>query len=727
MSFGNHKPEHHDSRGSLPLNDDLDKLNQLGGLNDLMGPETQGNLDRLAHDGNKLGHDLKHPSLDKAGLDHTLGDVGKFADDLNNSPLGKLDNLAGDLAANDANGQNGDADKDKVKRPENDLDALNDLGNVGSLASRADKGDHGKQKGQDINPAEALKDASNLADDLKHNQPHKLGKDVGKLGKDAGLGALSFGPMEDTAFGKGKNPLDHPLDRKVTNGSIMPEDLRNQRGNDSYHPRPPKTLLDRLKDGGKYVGRKFKDGLKSAFSHATSGVMSAVHHLTGASIAKATAAKIVASGMIIPALAGGGLIGVAVNQDSNYQVLDAGNICGVANDNGMGFADSDSTGGGANGDWTKPGTTAYKTAKSLFMSWVHAGCSGAAAAGIVGYITGEGGTFNIPDRAEGHNGNDEKTNGIAYGVTPTPVGSGYSVGGGGVYQLTPYTGFAPVGDKKWLSVEAQTKYFKKVKLPGWNKAYDYSGKAPTFKAFAHLTDPEDATKAWDAAEIGVVSNMAGRVANAKKAYKMFDGSKYQANDSLLGKVAGGVADANSSIAETINNILCKSGNGDSGPVVAGSWGKPFPGFTKANISSPFGDRGGWHDGIDVVSLKGPVDIHAIHGGKVAKIGCTTTAPDQSQIGYYVIVQSPDGYSEIYQEYAFTKSSGDKVTKVHVGDHVKTGQVIGRLSTSTPGVTHIHIGVFKGSASQLWTDGEAHAFTPNYPKWKDPAKLIFGGK
>lgn len=723
MSFGNHKPEHHDSGRSH--NHDLDGLNQLGGINDLMGPQGQDNLNQLAKDGNKLGHDLKHSAAhpSKANLGKSLNDAGNFANDLAKSPLGQLSNFADDLAKDDANDPSKNKNDQDQEKPTNDLEALNDLGNVGSLANRANKDDKNKKP---IDPKQALNDASNLANDMQHGgDPSKLGKDVGKLAKNGGLGALGFGPMEGTAFGK-PNPLHHPIDSKVANGSIRPEDLKNMNAT-GPRSRPPRTMFDRLKNGARKAGRGLKNGLKSAFSGVTNGVINAVHHMTGATIAKATAAKIAATGLMIPALVGGGLIGVAVNQDNNYQVLDEGNICGVANDNGMGFADSDSTGGGANGDWTKPGTTAYKTAKSLFMSWVHAGCSGAAAAGIVGYITGEGGTFNIPDRAEGHNGNDEKTNGIAYGVTPTPVGSGYSVGGGGVYQLTPYTGFAPVGDKKWLSVEAQTKYFKKVKLPGWNKTYDYSGKAPTFKAFAHLTDPEDACKAWDAAEIGVVSNMAGRVANAKKAYKMFDGSKYQANDSLLGKVAGGVADANSSIAETINNIMCKSGNGDGGPVVAGSWGKPFPGFTKANITSPFGDRGSWHDGIDVVSLKGPVDIHAIHGGKVTKIGCTTTAPDQSQIGYYVIVQSPDGYSEIYQEYAFTKSSGDKVTKVHVGDHVKTGQVICRWSTSTPGVNHIHIGVFKGSSSQLWTDGEAHAFTPNYPKWKDPAKLIFGGK
>lgn len=725
MSFGNHKSEHHDSRGSLPLNDDLDKLNQLGGLNDLMGPKTQGNLDRLAHDGNKLGHDLKHPSLDKAGLDHTLGDVGKFADDLNNSPLGKLDNLAGDLAANDANGQNGDADKDKVKRPENDLDALNDLGNVGSLASRANKGDHGKQKGKDINPADALKDASNLADDLKHNQPHKLGKDVGKLGKDTGLGALSFGPMEDTAFGKGKNPLDHPLDRKVANGSIMPEDLRNQRGNDSYHPRPPKTLLDRLKDGGKYVGRKFKDGLKSAFSHATGGVMSAVHHLTGASIAKATAAKIVATGMLVPALAGGSLIGVAVNQDNNYQVLDAGNICGVANDNGMGEADSDGAvgnTGGSDGDF-KTSNTARKHAKSVFMAWVNLGLSGAAASGIVGWTNSEGG-YGILDRAEGHYGNDEKTNGIAYGVAPINDHGG----GGGIYQFTPYTKFAGLNDKKWLSAREQNKFvMKSLKGGDWISSYDLTGKNHSFKEFAHEKDPGDAALEWQAYERGQVSagsDVAQRkIADAKWIYKHFNGSKYQANDSLLGKMAGGIADANSSIAETINNLICKGG-GSGGPAVAGSWGKPFPGFNRGSISSPFGPRDmGWHDGIDIGTANHTGVIRAIHGGKVTKIGCIGST--QNDLGYFIIVQSPDGYSEIYQEFAFSMADGKKVSKVKVGDTVKTGQPIAELSPSTPNVTHIHIGVFKGSGSQLFSDGIPHSFTPNYPKWKDPAKLILG--
>lgn len=699
MSFGNHKPEHHDSRGSLPFNDDLDKLNQLGGLNDLMGPKPQGNLDRLAHDGNKLGHDLKHPSLDKAGMDHTLGDVGKFADDLNNSPLGKLDNLAGDLAANDANGQNGDADKDKVKRPENDLDALNDLGNVGSLASRADKGDHGKQKGQDIKPAEALKDASNLADDLKHNQPHKLGKDAGKLGKDAGLGALSFGPMEDTAFGKGKNPLDHPLDRKVANGSIMPEDLRNQRGNDSYHPRPPKTLLDRLKDGGKYVGRKFKDGLKSAFSHATSGVMSAVHHLTGASIAKATAAKIVASGMIIPALAGGGLIGIAVNQDSNYQVLDAGNICGVANDNGTGFADDDdggAAGGGSAGQYEA-------NAKKIFMYLVkHEGFGGAGSAGAVA----------VAKRESGFNPKIGNTGGGVVGIFQwsgwSNTVNGSRIHAGGI-----------------IKTEADLTLANELKLTSYELHHGYS-KART--VVGHAKDPGQGALDWSQYYEGV-SLSDGQTkadmitASAKSYYKQFGGSKYQPNDSLLGKAAGAIADANSSIAETINNLICKGGN-SGGPAVAGSWGKPFPGFNRGSISSPFGPRDmGWHDGIDIGTANHTGVIRAIHGGKVTKIGCIGST--QNDLGYFIIVQSPDGYSEIYQEFAFSMADGKKVSKVKVGDTVKTGQPICELSPSTPNTTHIHIGVFKGSGSQLFSDGISHSFTPNYPKWKDPAKLILG--
>lgn len=220
---------------------------------------------------------------------------------------------------------------------------------------------------------------------------------------------------------------------------------------------------------------------------------------------------------------------------------------------------------GAGGAWTQKGTVAYKTAKGLFDAWVKQGCSGAAASGIVGFITGEGGDFSIPDRAEGHNGNGRDAE-IAYGAVPTPVGPGYSVGGGGVYQLTPYTGFAKVGDKKWLDVGKQTEYFVKVKLPGWNPAYGIGIHPKSFKEFAHLTDPKKACDAWNCAEIGNAGNVQGREANAVTAYNMFGGKNIKANDAALDAGAAasstGAAGSDSSSDCTDGSDSMSAGNGD---------------------------------------------------------------------------------------------------------------------------------------------------------------------
>lgn len=204
---------------------------------------------------------------------------------------------------------------------------------------------------------------------------------------------------------------------------------------------------------------------------------------------------------------------------------------GMKNSNGGGKSSKGSS-GGSGGAWTQKGTVANKTAKSIFDAWVKTGCSGASASGIVGFITGEGGEFDIPDRAEGHSGSGKDAE-IAYGAIPTPVGAGYSTGGGGVYQITPYNEFAPAGDKRWLDVGEQTKWFIQHKLPGWNPAYGIGVHPKTFKEFAHYDDPKKACDAWNCAEIGNASNVPQREANAVTAYNMFGGKDIKANDAAL--------------------------------------------------------------------------------------------------------------------------------------------------------------------------------------------------
>lgn len=128
--------------------------------------------------------------------------------------------------------------------------------------------------------------------------------------------------------------------------------------------------------------------------------------------------------------------------------------CGKKN-KASGAATSTSSAGASDMDWTKEGTTAYKNAKDLFDAWTgEGGLSGEAAAGIIGWVQSEGGT-GIIGRAEGHYGASLEENSIKFGVVPIPSGN-YPEGGGGIYQFTPYSGYAPLKDAKWEDGKTMT-------------------------------------------------------------------------------------------------------------------------------------------------------------------------------------------------------------------------------------------------------------------------------
>ena len=200
--------------------------------------------------------------------------------------------------------------------------------------------------------------------------------------------------------------------------------------------------------------------------------------------------------------------------------------------------------GGTGGDWTKPGTKAYNNAKSTFDAWTQkVGTSGAAAAGIVGWINTEGG-WGIVDRAEGHVGTDDESKaGVSEGVVPIPSGN-YKDGGAGVYQFTPYTKYAPLRDPKWLDMAAQTEFVaKSIKSGDWIAGHDLTGGNHSFMQFAHESDPKNACKEWNAYERGaswaISKALPGKLADAETAYKIFGGANISANDSLLGAAASG--------------------------------------------------------------------------------------------------------------------------------------------------------------------------------------------
>lgn len=184
------------------------------------------------------------------------------------------------------------------------------------------------------------------------------------------------------------------------------------------------------------------------------------------------------------------------------------------------------------GDWTKKGTGANKVATEIWDYWKSKGFGGPAISGVLGNIAHEGG-FGIPDRAEGHFGDDPKTNSISEGVVPLVGGSQYPVGktgmqegGAGLYQFTPYSKFAMVGDAKWKSVKAQGDFV-------WSSEV---GKAKWLNSYISLSSVEEAVSMWFSKyERGASLNPA-KFTSGKQAYTLFGGSNIDADSALASAV-----------------------------------------------------------------------------------------------------------------------------------------------------------------------------------------------
>lgn len=182
----------------------------------------------------------------------------------------------------------------------------------------------------------------------------------------------------------------------------------------------------------------------------------------------------------------------------------------------------------SNSDWTKKGTVANQTAEKVFKAWVSKGLSGASASGIVGWVNSEGG-FAMIGRAEGHYGSDLRSNSIAFGVRPTGLSYYTTEAGGGIYQFTPFTKYAPLGDPKWEDADAMNEFVAKAILNGdWNASMDLTGGNHTFQQMAQMTDPKQATLVWQAYERGSVAhiNKAQKSADSQKAFEIFNGANY---------------------------------------------------------------------------------------------------------------------------------------------------------------------------------------------------------
>lgn len=281
-----------------------------------------------------------------------------------------------------------------------------------------------------------------------------------------------------------------------------------------------------------------------------------------------------------------------------------------------------SSGAAADADWTTPGTTAYNNAKLVYDAFVATGMSGPAAANAVGWVNSEG-SFDIVGRAEGHYSGDIKKDSIKYGAVPIPSGPGYAVGGGGIYQYTPYTDYAPLGDDKWEDAHAITEFAIKQLAGGdWNPDHDLTGKKMSFKEYAQTMSADDVL-AWNAYERGNPAYIKNerKIADAKKAIEAFGADKVPFDEAKFeahyGKDAKKDGTTGSSDASATGNKCSRASTAAGGSPWGGKGGKTsYPGWSKWSFTQlpadlkpyainpesvgmkyhagQFGGEGGWH-------------------------------------------------------------------------------------------------------------------------------------
>ena len=386
---------------------------------------------------------------------------------------------------------------------------------------------------------------------------------------------------------------------------------------------------------------------------------------------------------------------------------------------------------GGGGDWLTKGTEQYKTAVEVGKWWKNKGASASGIWGVMGNVAQESRfVYNIYQNG---------------GTRDDPLNIHGSIGtnGWGLYQISPGDRLNAYGYKKSDGIKV-----KPQSIWAWHQALERSG-GIYLPPLAESHSIEDQTKNFYGATENAVSTFnagqgAERIGYAKQAKDTFakeinapsTGNKSKLTDGGGGSgsnAAGGDdsdSSGNNSKAAKYDQYGCpvNKTNGDGGPAVAGKWTWPFKDWKDSDVSSGFGPRSlagsAWHDGIDIgTATNGGQDIVAVHGGTVKEIGCKGTT--QLSIGYYIAIESPDGYSEIYQEFAFSEGAGKAVTKVKVGDKVKTGQPIAKLDPSTPNCTHLHLGVYKGNVKEMMSKGQADWQNPN-GNWQDPVKIIKKG-
>ncbi|MHC5566517.1 tape measure protein [Pediococcus acidilactici] len=142
---------------------------------------------------------------------------------------------------------------------------------------------------------------------------------------------------------------------------------------------------------------------------------------------------------------------------------------------------------------------------------------------------------------------------------------------------------------------------------------------------------------------------------------------------------------------TLWSMVDLSGGGSYG----GGWQSPGSGWTHTDgFGSPRGG-GRVHDGNDFSARIG-TPFHAMHGGTVIRVGNPPSG--WGDVGYNIVTRDSTGKEIIYQEFGHAKD-----VRVHKGQHVKTGDVLGVLGRSGLGTgPHLHVGLTNGGS--VWSRG-----------------------
>lgn len=356
------------------------------------------------------------------------------------------------------------------------------------------------------------------------------------------------------------------------------------------------------------------------------------------------------------------------------------------------------------GDWTKEGTSANKVAKEIWDFWNSKGYSAAAIAGVLGNVETESGF--VPDRAQG-GGSMSNT---------TPQG-----GGGGLYQFTPYTKFAEIGDAKWNDVEAQNTFV-------WNS------EANSFRGYATMTNVSEAAQKWfKLYERGdpSVAHMERRQAAAQKAYEMWGSTASQTgSESVIGQT-GSASNATLSDASAKEANDCQTQDGAFDGTIARIFDEKYQGlvlnaglddqnhiFINSYNGGPGVHGPGAHDGWDINAIGDPggndsENIYAVAGGKI--VGLNRGANGGLLA---VVIQLENKNYLQYQEF----KTGSIPSDLQKGQNIKAGTKIGEIGSAegTGGVhmgKYVHVSYYSKDAKLSATDSVTH-----YGSTKDTLSL-----